>query len=737
MPDHIMKDSLSKVLFWGVVVVLIAISVLTYRKLSTYVREVASVRHSNRVLRTLEVVLSSVKDAETGHRGYQLTRDSVFLTPYHQAVSTLPVELNRLDSLVSKDNLQSARVDTLEQLTENQFTIIGKILVNARSSGLYMDRYEHDLLLDGRRNMNNIRNLADRIRAAEEIIFRERVLSEADIRSIAPIYLLVYGLVALTGLVFLFTKLLDGLDKKKTAEDRLKENIIALRKEVGIREFTQKTLRSILDNSLIGIVAFRAIRNDKNELVDFTWTLANTISVEMTGYSEADLIGKRLLELIPETRTDGLFDIYKQVVETGVPRQFEHYSKSHGHGKWIFISAVKLEDGCIITFSDVTQQKLQGQLSEERMMLLNEAEYVANMGSWKWSEKESLIWSDGLYKILGKQSGVHVPSWNSFLDNVHSDDVHLVEEFLQLAIVRTGGSKLDYRIQLEERIHYLSIVAKPVQGEENHPAYVLGTVVDITERKVYENQLKQYTAELQRSNEDLEQFAYIASHDLQEPLRKIRAFGDRLSNKYQGKLEGLGNDYINRMQSAAARMQLLIEDILAFSRVSRNIGAFETLNMKKLMEEVVDDLDAQVKRENAEVRIGSLPNLNGDRAQIKRLFQNLISNAIKFHKPHEKPLVEVEGTTMKNAQVFDEFGRSLADKQFVSIKVKDNGIGFDEKYRDKIFNIFQRLHGRNEYEGTGIGLSICRKIAINHRGLIVTKSEENIGSQFIVILPIE
>ncbi len=737
MPDHIMKDSLSKMLFWGVVVVLIAISVLTYRKLSSYVGEVASIRHSTRVLRTLEVVLSGIKDAETGHRGYQLTRDSVFLTPYYRAANILPVELNHLDSLVSKDTLQSARVDTLELLTENQFTIIGKILVNASNSSLYMDRYERDLLVEGRQNMNHIRSVADRIRAAEELIFRERVLSETDLRNIAPIYLLVYGLVALAGLVFLFTKLLDGLDKKKTAEDMLKENIMALRKEVGIREFTQKTLRSILDNSLIGIIALRAIRNDKSEIVDFTWTLANTLSVEMIGHSEADLIGKRLLDMMPETKTDGLFDIYKSVVETGVPRQFEHYRKSFGLDNWVFIAAVKLEDGCIITFSDVTQQKLQGQLSEERMMLLNEAEYVANMGSWKWSEKDNLIWSDGLYKILGKQPGVHVPSWNSFLENVHADDVHLVEEFLQQVTGRSSGSKLDYRIQLQDRIHYLSIVAKPVQGEENRASYVLGTVVNITERKVYENQLKQYTAELQRSNEDLEQFAYIASHDLQEPLRKIRAFGDRLSNKYQDKLEGLGNDYINRMQSAAARMQLLIEDILAFSRVSRNIGAFETLNMKKLMEEVVDDLDAQVRRERADVRIGSLPDLNGDRAQIKRLFQNLISNAIKFHKPHEKPLFEVEGAMLKNSQVLDEFGRSLADKQLVSFKVKDNGIGFDEKYRDKIFNIFQRLHGRNEYEGTGIGLSICRKIAMNHKGLIVTKSEENIGSQFIVILPIE
>jgi light-regulated signal transduction histidine kinase (bacteriophytochrome) len=277
---------------------------------------------------------------------------------------------------------------------------------------------------------------------------------------------------------------------------------------------------------------------------------------------------------------------------------------------------------------------------------------------------------------------------------------------------------------------------KAVRHDEDEQPYILGTVVDITERKVYENQLKQYTSELQRSNEDLEQFAYIASHDLQEPLRKIRAFGDRLSTKFHTELDVVGQDYLVRMQSAAARMQLLIEDILAFSKISRNYSAFERLNMRKLMDDVVDDLDAQVRRVQGTVRIGNVPNLNGDRVQVKRLFQNLISNGLKFHKVNENPIVEVNGKTMKGAQVREEFGKPASDGEYAYFSVKDNGIGFDEKYREKIFNIFQRLHGRNEYEGTGIGLSICRKIVVNHRGLILTKSKENVGSEFIVILPL-
>jgi signal transduction histidine kinase/CHASE3 domain sensor protein len=730
------KDSLSKILFWTVIVVLITVSLLTYRNLNNYIREVRTVRHSNVVLKTLEIVLSSIKDAETSQRGYQLTRDTTFLVPYYLSVQSLPSELRMLDSLVMDNTAQSERVDTLKELTQNQFAIIGKILTNASKSSLFMDRYERNLIMEGKANMDKIRKVGERIRDEEEKFFRERMSSETDLRNIAPIFLLIYGLVPMAGLVYLFTRLLDGLERRKKAEQNLTENILALRKEAALREFSQMTLRKILDNSLNGIMAFSSVRNRENKIEDFSWILANTVSVTYSGLAGDELIGKRLLITLPESKSEGLFDCYCDVVETGVPRQFEHYRSNGQADKWMHVTVVKLEDGCIVTFSDITERKLQDALLEESALLLKEAEGLAKMGSWKWTEKDNLIWSDGLYNILKKKRGEYQPSWNSFLENVHPDDAGLVLDFVEDMPARRAAWKLDYRLLIDDEVHYLSMNVKAVRHDDDEQPYILGTLVDITERKAYENQLKQYTSELQRSNEDLEQFAYIASHDLQEPLRKIRAFGDRLSTKFHTELDVVGRDYLARMQSAAARMQLLIEDILAFSKVSRNIAAFERLNMKKLMEEIVDDLDAQVRREQGTVTIGNLPNISGDRAQIKRLFQNLVSNGLKFHKEQEKPTIEITGTTMKGAQVREEFGKPAMDGEYVYFSVKDNGIGFDEKYREKIFNIFQRLHGRNEYEGTGIGLSICRKIVVNHRGLILTKSEVNVGSEFMVILPL-
>jgi len=708
--------------------------VITYKNLKNYTDDVRLIRHSSVVFRSLEVVLSTIKDAETGHRGYQLTHDTLYLQPYYTSVKSLPLQLRALEKLVADNKAQSGQVDTLRQLVNYQFVIIQKILTNVQRSSLYMDRYESQLLLDGRKNMNEIRALVRRINTVEEGIYRKRVATETDIKAVAPMAMLGYGLVALAGITVLFVRILDALEKRHIAEEQLKMNVQELRTEVGIREYTQKTLRSVLDNSLSGIMALRAIRGKDGSIEDFEWILANAVSEKMAGLERNTLVGKRMLETYPKTSHEESWPIYKNVVETGQPAQFEKFQTAV-ENSWLHITAVKFEDGVVVTVTDITRQKSQRLLLEERGLLLNEAEHLAKMGSWRWTEKnDELIWSYGLYAMLGKTHETYTPTWESFLENVCADDRLLVEDFLREVKVNRTRLEIEYRIEEQGAFRYLSLVAKPTSSSWDAND-VLGALIEITDRKLYENRLEKYTEELQRSNEDLEQFAYVASHDLQEPLRKIRAFGDRLAAKFGNKLEGQGVDYIQRMQSAAARMQILIEDLLSFSRVSRVVALPEVLDMAPLLRGVIDDLDAQVRREEAAVRVGIVPAIRGDKTQMKRLFQNIISNGIKFHKPDEKPVVEIRGHKEKSTVLNARFGLSLADPEYVIVTVKDNGIGFDEKYTEKIFTLFHRLHGRNEYEGTGIGLSICRKIVNNHKGFITAHSTENVGSEFIIILP--
>lgn len=251
---------------------------------------------------------------------------------------------------------------------------------------------------------------------------------------------------------------------------------------------------------------------------------------------------------------------------------------------------------------------------------------------------------------------------------------------------------------------------------------VLVSARDITESKRAEETLARQAEELARSNAELEQFAYVASHDLQEPLRKIQAFGDRLETKYGDALSDEGRDYLERMQNAAQRMRSLIDQLLSFSRVTSRAEPFVSVNLAQVAKAVVADLAASIGETGGRVEVGDMSVIEADPTQMRQLLQNLIGNGLKFHKEDDPPVVKVGSKIL---------GR------ICRITIEDNGIGFDEKHLDRIFAIFQRLHSRSEYEGTGIGLAICRKIAERHGGSVTAKSAPGQGAKFIITLPVK
>lgn len=254
----------------------------------------------------------------------------------------------------------------------------------------------------------------------------------------------------------------------------------------------------------------------------------------------------------------------------------------------------------------------------------------------------------------------------------------------------------------------------------------LRTANDELEQRVLDRtkKLEESIADLNRSNQELQDFAYVASHDLQEPLRKIQAFGNLLEQEYADKLDD-GADYLHRMQKAAARMSSLISDLLSLSRVTTKAQDLGPVNLKTVALEVVEDLYARITETHGMVQIGNLPTIDADPLQMRQLLQNMIGNALKFHKPGEAPQVLVSAKTI-----------SKAGAQYVKLSVADNGVGFEQKYTDRIFAVFQRLHGRDAYEGTGIGLAVCRKIVDRHHGVITAKSSPGQGSTFTACLPV-
>lgn len=280
--------------------------------------------------------------------------------------------------------------------------------------------------------------------------------------------------------------------------------------------------------------------------------------------------------------------------------------------------------------------------------------------------------------------------------------------------------------------------ARQIHQADNCMQIILLAIEDITERKRAEEKLKAFSLKLERSNRELQDFASVASHDLQEPLRKIQAFGDRLKIKCGDRLSDEGRDYLERMQSAARRMQALINDLLVFSRVESKAQPCVPINLAEVAREVISDLEVHIEQTGGRVEVGALPTLEADPLQMRQLLQNLIGNALKFRRAGEPPVVRVHGVVLpeRRQRSLPSAGDSSAG-QLCQILVTDNGIGFDEKYLDRIFTVFQRLHGRDVYEGTGIGLAVCRKIAVRHGGDITARSAPGQGATFIVTLPLK
>jgi len=283
----------------------------------------------------------------------------------------------------------------------------------------------------------------------------------------------------------------------------------------------------------------------------------------------------------------------------------------------------------------------------------------------------------------------------------------------------------------KRKIQWVSATRVPLRDAEGRVAGIVGIARDITDSKRAREALARQARELARSNAELEDFASIASHDLQEPLRKIVAFGERLKARVGDHLDAQAFDYLDRMQNAAGRMQTLIQDLLAFSRVTTRAHPFERVDLARLVQEVVTDLEVRIEQVGGRVEIGALPTLQADPLQMRQLFQNLIGNSLKFYKPKEPPVVWVHNSPPKGGDPNVTPGAP----GLCFISVEDNGIGFEEKFAERIFAPFQRLHGRREYEGTGIGLAVCRKIVERHGGTLTARSAPDRGSTFLITLP--
>lgn len=511
-------------------------------------------------------------------------------------------------------------------------------------------------------------------------------------------------------------------------------------KEAGRQVEQQAELvNSVLDGALNSIVAYEAMRDpDHGQIVDFTLILANEAAERYLQRSSADLIGQRLLDLYPEERTMGLFGRYVATVETGRPFRSEAVYREHGTESWLDISATKLGDGIVVTFSDVTHTK-RASLELER-----QAEFVSNLldGSLNGVISLNPVYDNEQlvdFRILSANRAAEAFLNRSEAELIGHGLIELYPENRTMGLFDLYARVLETRRTERMEAYYIDDRVEFWLDSSASPRDSMGLVVsflDITERKKAQRQTEALVQELRRSNANLEQFAYVASHDLQEPLRKVTAFGDILQNQYAVQLGETGADMVRRMQSAAQRMQTLIKDLLSYSRVANKRDGFHLIDLNGVVHEVLTDLETSLAEKGAHVDIDNLPTLNGDALQLQQLFQNLLSNALKFTKPGRPPVVRITSETVRGRDLSARMPAVRANRLYAQISIRDNGIGFEPQYAERIFQLFQRLHTRSEYLGTGIGLSIVQKVVENHSGYIWAEGQPGIGATFVILLPI-
>ncbi len=488
-------------------------------------------------------------------------------------------------------------------------------------------------------------------------------------------------------------------------------------------EASRRLLTRVLSCSLEGIMVLRPVYQPDGEVADFVWLLANPRAHALLRQSELE--GRRLREVLPEATLPGFFGACVQVVQGGEPLRRTFCLKQTEGTLWLEMAATRLDEGVAVIFRDVTEaREAEAKLREREQLFRLLAENMTDLVALHDAEGCVVYVSPSAERIVGYAPEELIG--------------HRLEEFwhpedrgrLPSLPEQAGGEQpgvLVYRFRHKQGgYRWLETHVRAIRDETGRLIQLQTSSRDVTDRVETEQALARSNETLQQRNRELQDFAYIASHDLQEPLRKVRAFAELLKEEYEPVLDDEGRYYLDRMQDAAKRMSHLIEDLLTFSRVTTQARPFERVDLHGILEQVLADLEVRIAETDAQVHVeGHWPVVEADPTQMRQLLQNLIGNALKFHHPERTPEVWLRA----------RLEEASSGTQCV-IEVQDNGIGFDEKYLDRIFSPFQRLHGRGRYAGTGMGLAICRRIVERHHGQLTARSRPGEGATFIVQLPL-
>lgn len=704
--------------------VVVAFAVFTLYSTNRSVENYKWVNHTHSVMSNLERLYTAMLKAESAQRGYILTGDRTLYAPFVGAKNDVIKSFNRAYSLIEGNQLQRRRLDTIHTLIQERLDNL-EYVSKVDSMSVSSSDFVRDLVVEGDIAMNRLREYLEKMEADEDRMLTLRTQDFENSYTRVYIVQSLFSLVTILITVFSFLYLSNEWRKRRKVQKKM--------------EAANQKLQGLFNNTF----QFMGFLEPDGTVVDI-----NKPALDFAGVTMEDIRGKKFWDCPWWEGSEKVkFTMKKSLEQAGqgkfVRYEEEFYGKNDAcliidfslkpiygpEGKVEYI----LPEGRDVTELHEAQEKI---LSSQKILLA--AEGIAEFGSWSMDfETKKIEFTEGAYHICGISPGDEL-DLKTLINMTHPEEKERLQSLVEHSMASFEDFETEFRMfSMDGKLKEVFVKTSVQNNVYGEPESYIGVIQDISTVKQKERALEASAQELQRSNEELEQFAYVASHDLQEPLRKIRAFGDRLMTKFEGTALP-GKEYVDRMQDAASRMQTLIDDLLTFSRVSRTNIEKQKVDLNKVVFNVLDDLQTSIAEKGAQVLATSLPTVLANETQMRQLFQNLISNGLKFTKPDQEPEIHIEARKAHKQEV-EKMNLNLEplQKGYHVITVKDNGIGFDQRYADKIFTLFQRLHGRSEYRGTGIGLAVCKKIVENSGGMIFATGKQGKGAMFHIYLPIQ